>query len=150
MVVRGRGCQRIGNSQRFTIGGGWTFSVKFIRQPRCPMLVLRAETVTFTDGSTIEDAMVIPQDLTILIIADESVTEFSRDAIRSVRYTDERAMFFLKGMGMINLLADIEDMQEDLEEFEYQLAVVAQHFESTLETAKGQESATGNPYEVGQ
>lgn len=125
----------------------------FIRQPVCPLSVLRAETVTFTDGSTINDAMVIPQDITILIVADDSVTEFSRDAVRSIRYSEERAMFYLKGIGMINLLTDIEDMREELEEFEYQLAMVAKHLEASLAEASGPDSAAAsqakNPYEVG-
>ena len=64
-------------------------------------------------------------------------------------------MFYLKGIGMVNLLTDIEDMREDLEEFEYQIAMVAKHLETSLSeqvaaSGSGSERAGqgSNPYEV--
>jgi hypothetical protein len=118
--------------------------------------VLKAERVVLNDGTTIDNAMVIPQDLTVLVVEEDAVTEYSRDAILSIRYVDDKAQFYLKGIGMVNLMAEVDDMREDLEEFQFQLVSAARYFEEELQKAvdpDGAESAHsqtgGSPYEVG-
>ena len=56
---------------------------------------------------------------------------------------------------MVNLMAEVDDMREDLEEFQFQLVSVARYFEEELQKAINPDGAepvipgAGSPYEVG-
>lgn len=124
------------------------------RQPALEVFVLLAESVSLADGKLLNNVLVIPGDTVVHVVEGERVTEYSRDFVKSILYTDEQAKFYARAFAIVRFIEQIDDMQETFQEFEYQMDAVSDWVSKTkeeidgLDPAEESERSAKNPYGV--
>ena len=116
--------------------------------------MLKAKQIVLLDGNVIENVEVIPTEVGFLLLLEESgkafIREIPKERISYVDYDDSKTMDLIKGIALVPIVEDIEEVDAIYEEYGDLTALVKSIEEAAEEeVAKPDESAsplTKNPY----
>ena len=115
--------------------------------------MLRAETITFTNGEILTEVDIIITEEGIGIVKEDEFRLVYHHAIQSMGFSDRVAINFMRARSLSHYLADVNEVQDTLEEFDYAVKELQEHLTQQMKQVEEQSEEdtssenTKNPYE---
>tara|TARA_Y100000004_G_C8957762_1_gene431604 strand:- start:238 stop:597 length:360 start_codon:yes stop_codon:yes gene_type:complete len=116
--------------------------------------MLKVKQLVLLDGNTLDDVEMIPTDTGYLVNIEVSgkkcLREIPRERVGYIDYEDSKTIDLLKGIALVPIVEDMEEVDAIYEEYGDLSALIAQlEAEEEVAQAESKESAsplTKNPY----
>lgn len=114
--------------------------------------MLRAERIVFTNGDELTECDIIITEEGIGVVKEDQFTLIYHHSIQSLQFSDKIAINFMRARALSHYLADVNEVQDTLEEFDYAVKELQEHLNLQIQQVEEevQESETDengkNPY----
>jgi len=114
--------------------------------------MLRAERIVFTNGEELTECDIILTEEGVGIVKDDHFTLIYHHSIQSLQFADKVAINFMRARALSHYLADVNEVQDTLEDFDYAVKELQEHLNLQIQQveAESQEEAPEdngkNPY----
>lgn len=118
------------------------------------LVMLRAERILFTNGNELTECDIIITEEGIGIVADDQFDLIYHHSIQQITFSNKVAINFMRARALSHYLADVNEVQDTLEEFDYALKELQEHLaaqtlqvDEAAEQTQQAEDNGKNPYE---